>query len=35
MKTLLKRALVWLYCHDCISMTTLVWFFDRFQLARH
>jgi hypothetical protein len=29
---MLKRALIWMYCHDLLSMTTVARMFERFDL---
>jgi hypothetical protein len=35
MRTLLKRALMWAYCHELLSMTAVQWVFDRIDLKGH
>jgi hypothetical protein len=32
LKTLMKRTVMWMYCHGLLSMTTTQWVFDHFDL---
>ena len=35
MKTAIKRALMWLYGHEVISIQTTQWLYDRFGLKEY